>query len=207
VYDRDKDIAKVVARIKIGKVKNIIGKDINYENLAIERVAFATSTPGSDGALKALRAAELDAYKQLAKKILGFKLKSNTSVKDFLLTSDHVQTKLLAAIWGARLEGYRWDGDGDAYVKLSMKVDEVEDIMGQKIHYDDYDILVEGTGASVSDFNPAAFETSASTEPTEHHALIQVREESLDIPLGHGSARTETIEDKKPSGGARASEY
>ena len=153
VYDKAKDIAKVTARINLGRVRTIVGKTINWRNRNIERVAFATSTRANAGALKALRAAELDAYSQLAKRIVGFKLISNTTVENYILKSDEAKTRLLAAIYGANLVSYRWDADGDAYVKLSLQMGEVEDILGQKINYGGTIIEVEGSGATKDDFN------------------------------------------------------
>ncbi|HER63417.1 MAG TPA: hypothetical protein ENO11_05510, partial [Desulfobacteraceae bacterium] len=120
VYDPAKDIAKVTAELPVDRVRNIVGGDIRYGSMVIKRVAFASSSPDMVGPLKALRAAELDAYKQLAKQIVGFKLASDTTVENYILQNDAVRAKVLAAIWGAELAGYRWDNEGDAYVTLRL---------------------------------------------------------------------------------------
>ena len=180
VYDPEKDIAKVTASINVGRVINVIGRDINFGDRTIRRTAFATSTPSMAGPLKALRAAELDAYKQLLKNIVGFKLESGSTVENFILKNDTVRTKLLAAIWGAEMVGYRWDAEGDAYVKMQLKANWVRDVVGQRINDPFPDpIVVEGTGAQVNDYEKAFLEQ----EDTMATFNSQIREASLGIPV------------------------
>ncbi len=203
VYDAAKDIAKVTAEIKVGRISNIIGRRINYGNLTIRRVAFATSTPENAGPLQALRAAELDAYKQLAKKIIGFKIKGESSVENFILKSDDVQAKFMVALYGAELVGYRWDEAGDAYVKLSMRVGLIEDVLGQRLDYDGAVIEVEGNGAQRDDFS-AAQQPAAGED--QRQIGTRIREGSLDVPVGQPltgqGVRTETP-DVPVGGGAQ----
>lgn len=175
VYDPAKDIAKVTAQIQVGKVQNIIGRRIDYGNTLVQRVGFATSTPEMAGPLKALRAAEMDAYKELAKKIVGFKLMSGTTVENYVLKSDDIKTKMMAAIYGAELTGYRWDDGGDAYVKLSLSTHRVEDILGQRLDYQGEMVTVEGMGAQVDDFSQAQ-------QPAGQAMGSQVREGDTGIP-------------------------
>jgi hypothetical protein len=180
VYDPEKDIAKVTASINVGRVVNIIGLDINYGDRMIRRTAFATSTPEMAGPLKALRAAELDAYKQLLKYVVGFKLESGSIVENFILTDEVVRTKLFAAVWGAEMVGYRWDSEGDAYVKMQLKASYIRDILGQRIVDNVPDpLIVEGTGAQVDDFQKAFTEQ----EETMANFNSQIREASLGIPV------------------------
>ena len=103
--------------------------------------------------LKALRAAELDAYKQLAKRIVGFTLESQTTVENYILTSDIVKSKVLATIYLARVTDYGWDQMGDAYVKMAVNTNEVSDILGQQIVDVDEVIEVEGQGAQSDDYS------------------------------------------------------
>ena len=51
IYDLEKDIAQVVATIKLGRVTNIIGRNIDFGGQTIQRVGFATSTPEMAGPL------------------------------------------------------------------------------------------------------------------------------------------------------------
>lgn len=198
VYDKAKDIAKVTARINLGRVTTIIGKNINWGNRSIERVAFATSTQANAGPLKALRAAELDAYSQLAKQIIGFNLESDTTVENYILQNDEAKTRLMAAIYGARLVGYRWDAEGDAYVKLALTMGEVNDILGQRINYNGTVIEVEGSGAQKDDFSDANI-----TEDQAGQTMslgTSVKEGTLDIPVDGEPVFEETGDN--PAGGA-----
>jgi hypothetical protein len=185
IYDPDKDIAQVVASIKLGRVSNIIGKNIDFGGQTIQRVGFATSTPEMAGPLRALRAAELDAYKQLAKTIIGFKIDSNTSVKDFILKSDDIRAKMMAAIYGAELVGYRWDENGDAYVKMRLKFGFVQDVLNRRIKYDNEVVEVEGIGAQHDDFNQA--QTGFGGDGN-FGGRTQIREGTIDVPVGVGAA-------------------
>ncbi len=196
VYDPAKDIAKVTAELEVNRVSNIVGGDIRYGNMVIKRVAFATSTPSMAGPLKALRAAELDAYKQLAKQIVGFRLASKTTVENFILQNDTVRAKVLAAIWGAELSSYRWDNEGDAYVTLRLKTGIVEDVMGQRVNHRGEVIEVEGMGAQRDDFSKTKKNTSGSL--TRVNSTIT--EGNLDIPT---TADSMDEEENVPGGGSQ----
>ncbi len=194
IYDPDKDIAQVVASIKLGRVSNIIGKNINFGGQTIQRVGFATSTPEMAGPLRALRAAELDAYKQLAKTIIGFRIDSNTTVEDFILKNDSIRARMAAAIYGAELVGYRWDDNGDAYVKMRLKFGSVQDVLGRRIKYDNEVIEVEGIGAQHDDFN----QTSTGPGGGNFGGRTQIREATIDVPVGPDAA---SVAPPDPQGG------
>jgi len=181
IYDPEKDIAQVVATIKLGRVTNIIGRNIDFGGQTIQRVGFATSTPEMAGPLRALRAAEMDAYKQLAKTIIGFKIDSNTSVKDYILESDTIRAKMMAAIYGAELVGYRWDENGDAYVKMRLKFGFVQDVLNRRIKYDNEVIEVEGIGAQHNDFKQDP--TTMGMEGT-YGGRTEIREGTINVPVG-----------------------
>ena len=120
VYDDTKDIAKVTASIQLPEIVNIDGKTTDLKNKVFRRVAFATSTPSQAGPLRAMRAAELDAYKQLVKRVVGFTLESQTSVKNYMLVSDSVKTKVMATIYLAEVTEFGWHENGDAWVKMAL---------------------------------------------------------------------------------------
>jgi len=196
VYDPAKDIAKVTAELPVDRVRSIVGGDIRYGNMVIKRVAFASSSPDMVGPLKALRAAELDAYKQLAKQIVGFRLASNTTVENYILKSDSVRAKVLAAIWGAELASYRWDNEGDAYVTLRLKTGIVNDVMGQKVDHKGEVIEVEGMGAQHDDFSNSPSSSSSSSARVNS----TIREGNLDIPV---TSTSSTGKENVPGGGAQ----
>lgn len=194
VYDKEKDIAKVTAEMTVDRVQTIVGTDVNYGDLTIKRVGFATSTPANARPLKALRAAELDAYKQLAKQIVGFKIGSKTTVENYVLKSDQIKAKVLAAIWGAELVNFRWDKDGDAYVTLRLKTGIVRDVMGQNLDYQGEVIEVEGVGAQVDDFSD--IEDAAKADENFTKVGAEIREGSIDIPVptNTGGGGTKLVE-------------
>lgn len=155
IYDAEKDIAKVTATVQLDNIENIDGQIMDLKNQVFRRVAFATSTPSQARPLQALRAAEVDAYKQLAKRVVGFTLESQTTVENYMLKSDIVKTKVLATMYLAQLTDYGWDDAGDAYVKMSLDIAAISEILGEEIVSDEKIIEVEGAGAQVDDFKKA----------------------------------------------------
>ncbi len=186
-YDSDKDIAKVTAQIKVGRVKNILDNNINYGDITVERIAFATSTPSMAGPLMALRAAEIDAYEKMAKTLVGYKIDSTTSVENFILKSDQVKSKLLAAIYGAKMVDFSWDSDGNAHVRLSLKADYVRDVLGQRFTCEQPEIVVEGVGAQQDDFS-AAGGGAKQGEIKEGTIAVPVPNASTDKSTGGAAA-------------------
>lgn len=159
-YDKTKDIAMITAKIRLGSIKNIIGKAIHYDNLVISRVGFATSSREYAPQLAALRAAELNAYDEMAQLIVGQKIKSNTKVKNFVLESDEVKTKTLAAIWGAEVKDFGWEEDGTAFIQLRLNAKYVRDVLGNTFAYTEDNYLeVTGYGASFDELNESGTES------------------------------------------------
>ncbi len=155
VYDAKKDIAKVTASVNLPNITNINGETIDLKGKVFRRVGFATSTPAAAGPLKALRAAEIDAYKQLVKQLVGFTLESHTKVENYMLKSDVIKTKVMATLFLAEVTEYGWHENGDAYVKMSLSVADFGDIIGQGVTGGASAVNVEGNGAQVDDFAKA----------------------------------------------------
>lgn len=172
VYDPDKDIAKVTARIKLGNVINVIGLPTKYGNMEMERVGFGTSTPQNAAPLQALRAATIHAYQQLAEKVVGLRIDSSTTVENFVLKSDDVKATVLAAIWGAKVTDFGWESDGNAFIKMSLKTNIVKDVIGQTFVGDQGEVSVEGNGSPSDSFSQSQGGGSGG-----------VREQSLGIPV------------------------
>ncbi len=161
-YDPKTDIAQVTAVLKLSRIKDIVDTDKfkldKFPDKAIRRTAFASSTPENAKKLAALRAAEIDAYKNLYKKIGGFTLESQTKVENFVLKSDKVKSTVIGALMGAEYVGFSWDGKGDsaeAVVKLRLNLQELADMIGEKII--DFDVaIVEAEGrAAQAEMAPA----------------------------------------------------
>lgn len=153
VYDEEKDVAQATAMVKVGKIVNIDGVEVDFNDRVFKRVGFATSTKGNEGALRALRAAELDAYKQLIKAVVGFELESNTSVENFILKSDEVKIKVGATLYMSEVVDYGWTESGDAFVKMQLDLNVFAQMIGDKVANAESDIYeVEGMGAQDDDF-------------------------------------------------------
>lgn len=155
VYDADKDIAQATASISLEEITNIDGQVVNLKGKTFKRVGFATSTPANADPIKALRAAELDGYKNLVKTVVGFTLDSQTTVENYMLTSDVVKVKVMATTYLADLVDYGWDEEGNSYVKFRVNVKDIEDLLGAKIPGAAEYVEVEGHGAATDDFSEA----------------------------------------------------
>lgn len=154
-YDPKLDIAQVTATLELKHIADLIDKNKfdlkKHPDKVIKRIAFASSNPKNADKISALRAAEIEAYKNLYKKIGGFTLESHTKVENFVLKSDYVKASVVGALMGAEYVGFRWDGKGKdaiATVRLKLNVKELADMLGQKIvNYDKEFIEAEGSAA------------------------------------------------------------
>jgi hypothetical protein len=72
------------------------------------------------GKLMAARAAELDAKRHLGEQVMGFKIDSNTTVKDFVAEMDQINTELNGYIQGSYVKKTTYDSDGTATVTVEM---------------------------------------------------------------------------------------
>ncbi len=153
VYDKDKRIAKATAVVQLARIMNIDGLDVDLKNKVFRRTGFGTTPKGDKSSIQALRAAEVDAYKQLAQEVVGFTLESQTTVENFMLKSDTIKTKVMATSYLADMVDYGWDEYGDAFVKLSLNLDEVADMLGQRIVGAGEIIEVVGRGAQEDDYS------------------------------------------------------
>ncbi len=152
IYDAEQDIAQVTAIVSLPSITNIDGNFVDLQGKVFRRVGFASSTPAMAGPLRALRAAEIDAYKELIKKLVGFELESHTTVENFILTSDVVKTKVMATLFMTELNEYGWTSDGNAFVKMQLNLRDASQMLGENIISDSDVIEVEGQGAQVDDF-------------------------------------------------------
>ena len=200
-YDKSKDIAKATAHIRLGAVENIIGKQVKYNDAIITRTAFATSSPQYVPTLNALRAAELNAYDEMAKLIVGQKIESKTTVKNFILNNDRVRTRALVAIWGSEVKDYGWEGD-NAFVTLRLNARWVHDVVGQVIEYTDDNYLeVTGHGSFNDDYSDIQ---DAEDNTTNYvHKQPAIEEATFNIPSSTelNGAPAGEIRDTQPATG------
>jgi hypothetical protein len=73
--------------------------------------------------LMAKRAAQVDAYRNLAEQIKGVKLNAETTVENFMTTNDVIRTNVNTFIHGAKVVGVRYLDDGSCEVDLALPLD------------------------------------------------------------------------------------
>ena len=83
--------------------------------------------PGSKGQEKVLakRAAEIDAYRKLAERIMGVEIDSDTTMRDLATESDEIQAALAAVIKGATPTAIKYRPDGTCEVTLEVKYEDI----------------------------------------------------------------------------------
>lgn len=87
--------------------------------------------------LKAKRAAEIDAYRQLIERIYGLQLDSDTSVRDFVTERDEIDAEAQAFLRGAQTTAVRYTPDGIVEVEMKVTIQTVVTMLKriQETHY------------------------------------------------------------------------
>jgi len=88
--------------------------------------------------LKAKRAAELDAYRQLMERVYGLQVTSETHVEDFVTESDRIRGALEGSIKGARISNVRYAPDGVVEVEMKLTIQTLIKTV-KKVHDEVYD--------------------------------------------------------------------
>ena len=83
--------------------------------------SFPQYTPGQQK-LMAMRAAQVDAYRNLAEQVYGFRVWGNTAVSAFTTQNDNVRSYVDAFIRGARLVNISTIADGNFEVTVELEV-------------------------------------------------------------------------------------
>ena len=84
--------------------------------------------PGSEGHQKimAKRAAEMDAYRRLAGRMMGVKIDSTTTVRDFALEHDEILASLSQVLKAAKPTGIKYNkSDGSCEVTMEIKTQDI----------------------------------------------------------------------------------
>jgi len=84
--------------------------------------------PGSEGLekIQAKRAAEIDAYRKLAERLMGVSVTSSTKVKDFVLESDQIRACVAALIKGAKPVKIEYETTDDSCdVTMQLKIADI----------------------------------------------------------------------------------
>lgn len=83
--------------------------------------SYAQYTPGQQK-LMAMRAARLDAYRNLAEQIYGFRISGNTSISAFATQNDSMRSYLDAYLRGARVTNTASLSDGNFEVTVELDI-------------------------------------------------------------------------------------
>lgn len=83
--------------------------------------------PNSPGLrmVRAKRAAEMDAYRKMAERLVGVMIDSKTSVRDFCLKNDVIQGSVSAFLRGLKPVQIIYNDDGTCEVTMQLKIREV----------------------------------------------------------------------------------
>lgn len=164
VYDREKDIALCFGHVDLGQLVNVLGERMDLRDVRVEGFGFGTMTESSRPPLRALRAAQLNAYDQMAALLVGERVFSRSTTENFVLTKDVNRSLVCAAVFGAYVphpalndpqRGWGWDENGNAFLKLEMDARKVRDMLGALVVHKTENILeVTGRGAQVDDVTP-----------------------------------------------------
>jgi len=79
--------------------------------------------------IRAKRAAELDAYRKLAERIMGVQVYSGTKVKDLMLKSDVIQARVAQVVKGAKPVAIKYLNDGSCEVSMQLKIADIFEII------------------------------------------------------------------------------
>jgi hypothetical protein len=137
----DKGMVMVVYGLKLEKIFDVlkidesfnsllVNKEIHHQGKTIEALGCG-ALPGSIGLkmLHAKRAAELDAYRLMAERLVGVKINSETSVAGLCLKSDKVEASLAAYLKGLKPVAVSYQEDGACSVTMQLKIREVVEII------------------------------------------------------------------------------
>ncbi len=191
IYDKEKDIALAFGHVDLGDIENVLGDRIRFKDVTVEGFGLGSVTEASRRPLAALRAAMLDAYNELAAKLVGEKIYSASTMENYILTRDVNRAKVCAAVFGAYVpnpglnapnRGWGWDESGNAFVRLEIDARKVRDLLGNRMVYKGENIIeVTGRGAQEDEISGVEDGGSAnlikkSPDKTQYM--------NLDVPLG-----------------------
>jgi len=97
---------------------------------ATGRGAPPADVPEDQAKLLALRAAKVDALRNLAEMVEGLELDARTRVRDFVVGEDRIYTEVHAFVWGAEVKEERILADGSAEVEVERDLSPLCQIIG-----------------------------------------------------------------------------
>ncbi|MDX9702037.1 MAG: hypothetical protein RBU23_03230 [Candidatus Auribacterota bacterium] len=108
----------------------------SFAGQVISAVGVGVPAPGETGPaarIRAERAAEMDARRNLVEQIYGVQIDSTTTVRDFVLQNDRVNANVAAFIAGAQRVGEPvYNEDGSVEVTLEIPLDGIMGVIGRR---------------------------------------------------------------------------
>ena len=134
-------------KYQIGKMSDLVKFFVLFAVMMTAVILSFSNVMGQSNPrmkLMAKRAAKVDALRNLTETIYGLRIDSQTTVRNFVIASDTIRTRLSVAVRGAKEIDYSVAPDGMAEVTVEITLGTVETILGQRIQYDQE--IVEATG-------------------------------------------------------------
>lgn len=153
------------------KVTNKVGDKglVNYEEGYIESVGTGAPPEQYYGKPQArpmaLRAAQVDAYRNLLETVQGVQIDSKTTVKDFAVESDVISASVSGLVKGASIVNKAYLSDGTVEVTVRMAMSGLAKIVVPQAIADD-------KKADMKDHKPVAFSKKKATEGEVYTGLV-----------------------------------
>ena len=86
------------------------------------------------GRIQAKRAAEMDAYRKLAERVMGVRITARTTVRDFVLESETVRARLVSQVLkGAKPVAIRYIGEDACEVTMELKLADLYEVISRTV--------------------------------------------------------------------------
>ncbi len=143
---QDLHITNKVEKITVignGAPREVLVEEYDDQGRAIVRPGGPPPIPAAwqgipaQARFMAKRAAQADAYRNLAEQIMGFRIRSDTYVRDFVAESDQIQTDLNTFLRGAKVAEVRYlrDLSAEVDVKIALQTVITELTREYEAHY------------------------------------------------------------------------
>ena len=192
-------VYEVVRTAAVTRGNQTVVDAVDHEIVNEDKTIYARGNgalPGSRGLrrIRAKRAAELDAFRQIAEQIAGLRITGDSRVRDFMLESDSIQTSVTALIKGLKPESIAYGEDDSCDVAMKMTVREVietletiirthkrgfrtsrEEIRNINQHVEDKHFTVTGNGAPRDQVAPLPASAAAAIDSVYEEERLIIR--------------------------------
>ncbi|MEI6399335.1 MAG: hypothetical protein WCO71_11250 [Pseudomonadota bacterium] len=199
---------EVVRAVKLAKVIEVIrdcyrqtqGKDFRISHYLEKReetdvidVLGSAALAGSDGhkKIRAKRAAEMDAYRRLAERALGVRVSNETTLRNFVVSSDEIKAEVAALLKSAEVTRIVFQPDQTAEVTMKLAIGPLIKVIKKKVEADGKTTVVstntnqstiEEVGRGTSERDPAVVAGESGITGPSNITTIEVQS-IIDIVL------------------------